>query len=136
VAVAYADAQHAVAPCAEQVLDHAIAFSCRALLLDTYQKTRGDLFAYLTHVQLQTLVTKAHSHGLLVVLGGSIGRHAIPSVRKLGADYLAVRGAVCQGRREGTIDVTLTEQFVREIESTSGFVRPRQDPREDCQKTF
>jgi len=136
VAVAYADAEQAVAPRAEQVLDHAIEFGCRALLLDTYKKKQGDLFAHLTHRQLGELVTTAHAHGLLVVLAGSIGRDAIPSVEALGADYLAVRGAVCRGPRSGAADVMLIKQLVRAIDSRSGFTSPRQDPRENCQKTF
>ena len=136
VAVAYADAHQAIAPCSEQVLDGAVELGCRALLLDTYHKQRGDLFAHLTEVQLRALVDRAHSHGLLVVLAGSIGRDAIPAVHELGADYLAVRGAVCRSSREGSADAVLIKELVQAIAAFKPIQEPASSPASAPKKTF
>jgi uncharacterized protein (UPF0264 family) len=136
VAVAYADSERAVAPRAEEVLEHALQYGCRALLLDTYQKQQGDLFAFLTHTRLRGLVAQAHSRGLLVVLAGSIGRDSISAVKKLGADYLAVRGAVCRGTRDGPADLLLMQQLVDELASTKPIRQLASRPASELKKTF
>jgi len=115
VAVAYADAQRAVAPSADMVLNEAIALGCQALLFDTHQKDRGNLFDHLSCSQLHGLIGKAHAHKLLVVLGGSLDANALPVVRQLQADYLAVRGAVCHVARDRCIDRFLVEQLLNAL---------------------
>ena len=127
VAVAYADAEPAFAPRPEQVLGSAAELGCRALLIDTYDKARGDLFAYLNPGQLRALLATARKQDLFVVLAGSLGRDAIPFVEQLGADYIAVRGAVCQGARDGVVDTTLVKQFVRVL-TQNRFGSRRQAP--------
>lgn len=151
VAVAYADADRARSPRAEVVLDNAIAFGCRALLFDTYHKGSGDLFDHLPFARLRDLVWEAHSHGLLVVLGGSLNELAIPIARQLRVDYLAVRGAVCRVARDQCVDRSLIEHMLHALRSSnddcdrlaisqpateSGLSSLRQDPQINSKKTF
>lgn len=118
VAVAYADAERAVAPDAEAVLEKAIELGCRALLFDTHKKDEGDLFDHMSGTRLRSLASKAHARQLLVVLGGSLGAPAIPAARQLRADYLAVRGAVCHIARDRCVDRLLIEQLLSALRSS------------------
>lgn len=109
VAVAYADWQHAAAPPPRDVLERARHLGCRAILWDTFQKGQGCLWDYLSPTHLQPLIGQARQYGLLVVLAGSLAPQHLADVARLQPDYVAVRGAVCEGARTGTV----CEQRVR-----------------------
>ncbi|MGH7192124.1 MAG: (5-formylfuran-3-yl)methyl phosphate synthase, partial [Candidatus Saccharimonadales bacterium] len=99
VAVIYADWQAANAPTPKTVLAHAATIGCRALLIDTFSKKAGALFDHLQPSRLEELVTCARLHGLVTVLAGSLTLSTARDALKLHPDYLAVRGAVCDGSR-------------------------------------
>ncbi|MEZ6073350.1 MAG: (5-formylfuran-3-yl)methyl phosphate synthase [Pirellulales bacterium] len=86
------------------MLDAGATFKCRAALLDTLEKRRGSLTEQWTDEQIAAFVRGAHDRGMWAVIGGSLTVESIPSVVRLGADIIAVRGAACRARREGTID--------------------------------
>lgn len=99
VAVIYADWQTARAPSPDTVLATARSIGCRALLIDTFAKSGGALFDYLQPSQLSVLLTAARMQGLVTVLAGSLTATTAPLLLPLRPDYLAVRGAVCDGSR-------------------------------------
>jgi uncharacterized protein (UPF0264 family) len=105
VAVAYADHRLAGAPPPEDVLWIGGELGCTALLVDTFEKCARSLFAYCPPESLERLRERAQAAGMLVVIGGSLDAACGETAARLGADYLAVRGAVCalgrQGRLEG-----------------------------------
>jgi hypothetical protein len=104
VAVVYADWQAAEAPPPDDVLRHARALACAALLLDTFDKHGGGLLQRLSLGDVARLIDQAHAAGMLAVVGGSLDEGTIPAVRALRPDYVAVRGAACRGGRSGPID--------------------------------
>ncbi len=104
VAVAYADWRTCDAPSAESVLHHALQLRCRALLVDTFDKSAGNLLTQTTLEELKSLASQVRSHGLMFVLAGSLDQAAINTVASIDPDYIAVRGAVCRGGREGSVD--------------------------------
>lgn len=104
VAVVYADWRTARAPAPEAVLAGAIELRCGAVLVDTYAKGDGDLWTHYDESGLVRLVASIRRHGMLAVLGGSLGLASMSRVARTGADYVAVRGAACRGRRTGGLE--------------------------------
>jgi uncharacterized protein (UPF0264 family) len=102
-AVIYADWQNAGAPEPDQVLEAAVAGGCRALLVDTWSKGRGNVFAHCKLPEIDALFRRAKGSGLLTVLAGSLRLDDLEDAVSLSPDYLAVRGAVCSGPREGEL---------------------------------
>lgn len=113
VAVVYADWQICQAPSPEEVIQAAAAQACQAILFDTWDKQQGNL---LDHVGLSALAgwqASIRCQGMQVVLAGSLDTRLIRRVWSLGADYLAVRGAACQGTRNARVDGRRVRQLVR-----------------------
>jgi uncharacterized protein (UPF0264 family) len=111
VAVIYADWSTCEAPAPDAILSLAGDERCAAVLVDTYDKSRGDVFSYLLDEELGQLAAQARSTGAQFVLAGSLRRETIARAAAVGPDYIAVRGAVCRGPRTGAID----RSRVREI---------------------
>lgn len=103
VAVIYADAARAAAPLPDEVLDVAIDLGLNTLLIDTFDKSAGDLWDALDSETLQRLVDRAKEHEMRVALAGSIQLSAVPRALGLCPAWLAVRGAACEGARESRI---------------------------------
>jgi uncharacterized protein (UPF0264 family) len=111
VAVAYADHSAASAPSPEEVLRHGLRLGCSALLVDTFHKNGGGLLEYLSGDELARLVDRARAAAMTVVLAGSLSAQSLPKAVSLAPDYIAVRGAVCRGRRCGAVDERLVRQL-------------------------
>jgi uncharacterized protein (UPF0264 family) len=124
VAVVYADWQAALAPDPHQVMAQAERIPCGVLLLDTFDKTRGDLFQHLDTHQLQAIVTRARQIGLRVALAGSLAIESIPRALEFDPDWIAVRGAACRASRSGTIDGQCVQQLAGLIRNAQ-IARPR-----------
>lgn len=99
VAVVYADWSSAQAPAPSEILRHAAALGCRAVLVDTYDKSSGGLLDHWGREDLENFVDLVHELGLLCVLAGSLSLESIPQVLALRPDYVALRGAACNGPR-------------------------------------
>ncbi len=104
VAVAYADWQSAGAPPPDVALELGIALGCRAALLDTFDKSRGPLFNHLAFDQVARFVLAARRQQLVSVVAGGLGLDEIAQALQLSPDYIAVRGAVCDTQRTGSLD--------------------------------
>jgi len=111
VAVIYADWVAAAAPPPAQVLDAATENRCAAVLIDTFDKSRGPLLSWFNFPQLSTLTNEIRQRHMLVVLGGSLGLDTIPLVLPLRPDYVAVRQAACRGARNGPLDPSLARRL-------------------------
>jgi uncharacterized protein (UPF0264 family) len=110
-AVAYADWRAAEAPEPWTVLEEANRLGCDAILLDTWDKSQGALTEHVDLGQLGRFVTAAREAGLKCAVAGSLGWGHFPTVLALAPDYLAVRGAVCAGDREGGLDRALLRRL-------------------------
>ena len=116
VAVCYVDHQQARSPGWELILQRAPAAGCKCLLLDTFDKSAGDLFTHWSVAHLRHVVARATDLGLLVVAAGSIGEADLERLEEAGVGYLAVRGAVCRPDRSGH----LQEGLVRRLRAACG----------------
>lgn len=103
VAVVYADWHAAEAPPPADVLHWAAKLGCRALLIDTCNKNRGNVFDHLPMPHVAKLLADARSRQLLTVLAGSLTLDSAADALNCGPDYLAVRGAVCGGLRQARL---------------------------------
>lgn len=104
VAVAYADAKRAKSIEPVEVAKFAKRYRFKAFLLDTFLKDGKTLFDFMKPAEIATIVASLKTSGVLVALGGSLKFEQISTLRTLGADYVAVRGAVCSNGRNGLID--------------------------------
>lgn len=123
VAVIYADWRLCDAPPPEEILLHAASLGCGAVLVDTHHKSAGNLLAHFTLDQLGLLGDKVKSQDQMFVLAGSLDQQAIESVVTLQPDFIAVRGAVCRGSREGALDaekVSALKSQLQELATGSG----------------
>lgn len=118
VAVAYADWRAAESPDPMEILDGAIALGCAALLVDTFDKSGGDLFCHLAAGELRQLTSAAREAGLLMVLAGSLSMETLAQALQFSPDFVAVRGAVCRGSRRGQVEEILVREVVAEMKLT------------------
>jgi uncharacterized protein (UPF0264 family) len=119
VAVAYVDAGQAQSPELFSVLEKTAPLGARALLLDTWGKTHGGLLDHVSYDTLRRVIQSAHSHEMLVVLGGSLISATIERLLPLAPDVVAVRGAACVGRRDDSLDRDKIEGLVRLLRQQS-----------------
>ena len=68
----------------------------RGVMLDTADKTKGNLRTHMEDEELQCFVKQAKSYGLLAGLAGSLKASDISPLLELEPDYLGFRGALCQ----------------------------------------
>jgi (5-formylfuran-3-yl)methyl phosphate synthase len=105
VAVAYADWIAARAPAPDQVLAHAQNIGCPALLVDTWDKSTGDLFEHWPAKSLREFGHRARNAGVHLALAGSLRIAVLPRAIGCRPALVAVRGAVCEGGRQGTVSM-------------------------------
>jgi (5-formylfuran-3-yl)methyl phosphate synthase len=103
VAVVYADFEACGAPPPDQVLREAELVGAKAVLVDTAVKNGRGLLDWWTADAVRRLAGDARALRMLSVAGGSLMAETIPQVAACGVDYVAVRGAACDGDRNGPI---------------------------------
>jgi uncharacterized protein (UPF0264 family) len=102
--VLYADWPKARSPDPHELLAACRTQQVNVLLIDTFDKSAGNLLEVWPLVELKRFVSAARDARLTIVLGGSLTIETLPHVLPLEPDYIAVRGAACRGGREGPID--------------------------------
>jgi len=112
VAVAYADWQQAGAPSPPEVIAAAAGLNCPVLLIDTFDKTSGGLFACCPPGMPATWVAAARAARLQVALAGRITPAEIRSAWGLRPDVVALRSAVCFNGRGGAVQAGLVRSAV------------------------
>jgi (5-formylfuran-3-yl)methyl phosphate synthase len=119
VAVAYADWRRAGAPKPEDVCGFAIEHATGAFLIDTWQKDGSTLLDWLSLQEIERLQARCRTAGVPIALAGSLGSVEIRALLPLRPDWVAVRGAVCQGRLRGaTVDEGKVRQLAELVSSS------------------
>jgi uncharacterized protein (UPF0264 family) len=112
VPVAYADWIRAVGPRPADVAAGAGELAITGtLLIDTFQKDGSSLLDWISLDEIAALVQTCRQFGMKVALAGSLTAVEIERLRGVRPDWFAVRGAVCDGGRGGTV----SERRVREL---------------------
>ena len=132
VAVVYADFGDAGSPRPDEVLFHASDLGCGAVLLDTFDKSGGDLLERWSMEKIAQFVADSNKRGLLAVLGGSLTMETISKLSNAklmpyAPDYFAVRGAACVGGRTSEIlgkKVLQLSRYVHSRQKTADLQAP------------
>jgi (5-formylfuran-3-yl)methyl phosphate synthase len=103
IAVAYADSPAAGTASPGEIHEAARLSDCSGVLLDTYGKTGSDLFSWITQADLAKWVSDLRTDGLLAAVAGGLGIHQVAQACVPLPDVIGVRGAACEGGRDGTI---------------------------------
>jgi uncharacterized protein (UPF0264 family) len=111
-ACAYADLG-ASGPTPEEVGRLAVGHRLPALLLDTFQKDGRTLLDHVSLDRLSALAESCRRGGVQLALAGSLTLDAIRAVLPLGPRWVAVRGAACEGGREGRICARRVRELAR-----------------------
>jgi uncharacterized protein (UPF0264 family) len=111
IAVAYADADGSDAPLPRAVSRAAEAAGAGGVLLDTMHKDGRTLLDWQTSAAVEAWLAGARHAGLVTALAGSLGAAAVPLLRQLRPDIVGVRGAVCEGGREGRVSADLVRRL-------------------------
>ena len=101
VAVGYVDDPASVSPAALAAI--AARAGARGILLDTTNKHGPGLAALIDAATLAAWVARAHDQGLCVALAGRLTADDLPFAVDSGADIAGVRGAACEGGRNGYV---------------------------------
>lgn len=122
VAVAYADWQCARAPAVEEVFAFSVARPGSVLLVDTHCKDaaqrgrpRPTLLDWLPPVEVAALCERCRVAGVRIALAGSLGMAEIAELVPARPDWFAVRGAACDGGRDGNVDAARVRALVQVI---------------------
>lgn len=101
VAVAYADRSGSFHP--HDLAQPAAQAGAVGVLLDTHRKDGQGLFGSMAPAEVATWVLGVQRCGMFAAVAGEIGMTDIETVQSLGADIVGVRGAACEGGREGSV---------------------------------
>jgi uncharacterized protein (UPF0264 family) len=88
---------------------------CEILLLDTYDKSCGGLLRWLNVPQLEDVLDVAHSLCMRVALAGSLTAAELSDLCDLHVDLFAVRGAACEGGRDGQVSQVAIEALQKAL---------------------
>lgn len=119
VVAGYGDYSRANSIEPQHVVQAASVTKTDAVMLDTAIKDRKNLFDFQTLPQLETFIKTSHKHSLKVALAGSLQTQDLPIIKKLGADFVGLRGAACQNNDRDTGYVT--RERVKEL---AEIIRP------------
>ncbi len=122
VGVIYADHQSAKSPTANYIVDTLLATGCRNFLIDTFDKSQGNLLHHLSCETLANLNYHIEQQGGVLVLAGSITSSLLAEILQTGAKYIGIRGAVCDGDRKNQLSQTATMSFLSSLELLSAGI--------------
>lgn len=97
---------------AHRMIQDAHEVGLSVVLLDTFDKARGNTFAHWSATAVEDVFQSASRSGLTTVLAGSIGLADFPKALRTGADLIGVRGAVCDGDRSGALSRQRLENLI------------------------
>jgi uncharacterized protein (UPF0264 family) len=118
VAVVYADFTLARAPAPLDVIEAGALLGCTVLLIDTFGKQNGGLLQNVALTELAFWCDAARSRSMKLAIAGSLTSADVPRVSTLRPDWLAVRGAVCRGPRNGPVDASKVREFVSAVRNS------------------
>ncbi len=83
------------------------------VLVDTCQKDGTTLLDWMSLSAIHGFCAACRRDGIRVALAGSLGLRELEVLLEAKPDWFAVRGAVCRGGREGTIDPAKVRALAR-----------------------
>lgn len=100
------------------------------VLLDTFNKSQGNVFAHWNKFDCKRLFQSASALAMTTVLAGSIDVTDLESAHQTTADLIGVRGAVCAGDRATDLSPRRLAEFLQAFGNTART--PPLVQRSDC----
>jgi uncharacterized protein (UPF0264 family) len=122
VPVAYADSHRARSASPEALLELTLNSGAAGLLVDTYVKDGKGLLSWFDLPALSHWIENLHGHGLIAAVAGALKPDDLNLLRGIAADVIGVRGAACEGGREGRITADRVVSLRRAISDVTGTV--------------
>ena len=122
VGVIYADHQAAKSPAADCIVDTLLAIGCRTFLIDTFDKSKGNVLHHLSREALANLNDQIEQQDGVLVLAGSITSTILADILQTGTKYIGIRGAVCEGNRKNQLSQTATLSFLSSLKLLSSGI--------------
>jgi uncharacterized protein (UPF0264 family) len=119
VIVIYAEGALVASPSPNKIIDFALRVSPAAVLIDTARKDSQTLLDHWPTHQLAELLLPLRLGGIPFALAGSLRFEQIDDLLPLNPGWIAVRGAVCTGGRNGVVSSELVAQWKAEISRKS-----------------
>ena len=123
VVVAYADSLRAATASPDTISRIAAECGAAGVLLDTQVKDGLGLLRWMDLTALRLWVELSRAAGLLTALAGGLRLDDIDQLRAANPDVVGVRGAACDGGREGTVNANRVRALRRRLGPPSGFVQ-------------
>jgi len=80
-------------------------------MMDTGIKDGRSTFEFMTNEELSQFVESAHDLGLISAIAGNIKFEDMEAINQIGPDVIGIRGCVCGGDRNSTIQQKLVEEL-------------------------
>jgi (5-formylfuran-3-yl)methyl phosphate synthase len=123
VVVAYADSARAATASPDTISRIAAECGVAGVLLDTQVKDGRGLLSWVELPALRLWVERARHAGLLTALAGGLQLDDIGLVSAANPDVVGVRGAACDGGRDGMVNARRVRLLRERLGPTSGFVQ-------------
>lgn len=115
IAVGYADSVRVGSLSPLEIPSIVTATGADGMLLDTACKDMGSTFRLLTPQVLESLSQACEAEELTLAIGGGLGVGDVERASAFGATIFGVRGAVCDGGRNGTVREQLVSDLAQAI---------------------
>jgi (5-formylfuran-3-yl)methyl phosphate synthase len=123
VAVAYADAIHAGTAPPDAISRLAARAGATGILIDTHTKDGKGLLSWIEPLTLKRWVARARSAGLMTAVAGGLSLDDLSRIFPAAPDVIGLRGAACDGGREGRINQARVRALRLRLDSISGSVQ-------------
>lgn len=115
IAVGYADSARVGSIAPIDLPEIVTATGADGMLVDTACKDMGSTFQLLTPAYLEVLSHRCEAEELVLAVGGGLGVDDIERASAFGATIFGVRGAACDGGRNGTVREQLVSGLAQAI---------------------
>ena len=123
VVVAYADAVRAGTASPDTIRQIAAECGAAGVLLDTHVKNGRGLLGCMDRQALQLWVELGRATGLVTALAGGLSLEDIGPVSAANPDVVGVRGAACDGGRDGWVNARRVRALRERLGPISGSVQ-------------
>ena len=86
-------------------------YGADVVMMDTGIKDGRSTFEFMTNEELSQFVESAHDLGLISAIAGNIKFEDMEAINQIGPDVIGIRGCVCGGDRNSTIQQKLVEEL-------------------------
>ena len=114
IAVGYADYEEVNAISPFELVDIGVRCKADGVMVDTALKKKSS-FEILSLEELREFVENARSKGLMTALAGGLKWEHLKAVKEIKPDVVGVRGLVCNGGRDSSLDIDLVKKFVEAV---------------------